>query len=186
MQNRVLGSFGSVVVTSTFYQEALALFYDLRWMYVAIGVLIGVDLWFGISESKMKYAEAYKKAVAEAAAKGEGTSNIKRDKVRKSSAGRRTCVKVVDYVAITILGAVLGMAIGETLGWFTHVHGAAIALAACALFELDSIKGHVCALHGIEDRFSVWAFVRSLVKAKAQDVGQAIEDATKDKDNGES
>lgn len=134
--------------------EAVNVLFDLRWMLVLVIALITADLWWGISESRKNGVE-----------------------IRFSRAGRRTCNKFVDYMTYLIIGALLGMAIFEPLDMATHTVTAAIALGLGCLFELDSIIGHVAAIHGGKWRFSVKRFLVALVKKKNEDLGDAVEDA---------
>lgn len=147
-------STGKAIVVGTMSTEALTALFDLRWMLVLIVVLIIADFWFGLSESFYRH-----------------------EHFRISRAGRRTCNKLVDYITYLILGSVLGLAIFEPLGWATHVTTAAIGLGFGCVWEVDSIVGHVCALHGVKNRFSVKRFIISLMKKKDNDMGEAIEDA---------
>lgn len=153
MKTMVSGGSNAVVI-SVMGTEAIAALWDLRWMLVLIVVLIIADFWFGVSES------IYKK-----------------DEFRFSRAGRRTCNKAIDYVTYLIVGTLLGMAIFEPLGWCTHITTAAIGLGFGCIWEIDSIVGHVCVLHGVENRFSVKKFFVSLIKKHNKNVGEAIEEA---------
>lgn len=65
-----------------------------------------------------------------------------------------------------IIGALIGMAIFEPLDMATHTVTAAVALGLGCLFELDSIIGHVAAIHGSRWRFSLKRFVVAFVKKK--------------------
>lgn len=138
---------------SLFSAEMMTLFWDLRWLIALAVCLIIVDGWLGISESRMKKVE-----------------------IRKSKAGRRTMNKIVDYICYLMLGGILGMAIGEPLG-VNHIAIAAVSMLIACLFEIDSIAGHYCELHGIRNRFSVKKFIISLVKKKNKDVGEALEES---------
>lgn len=152
--NNITTTTGKAIVVGTMGGEALSALYDLRWMLVLIVVLILADFWFGVSESLNK-----------------------REHFRFSRAGRRTCNKAVDYITYLILGSVLGLAIFEPLGWATHTTTAAVGLGFGCVWEMDSIVGHVCALHGIRNRFSVKRFIIALLKKKDDDVGEAVEKA---------
>lgn len=141
--------------------ECITAIYDLRWMIVLIVVLIVADFWFGLSESLFKHEE-----------------------FRFSRAGRRTCNKLVDYLTYLLLGAVIGLAIFEPLNITTHTVTAAIGLGFGCLWEVDSIVGHICALHGVKSKFSVKRIIILLLKRKNKEVGEAIEEALKnDKEN---
>lgn len=155
-----MGTGGRVFLWGAMGTEAMTALYDLRWMLVFIVVLIVADFWFGVSESLFRH-----------------------EKFRFSRAGRRTCNKAVDYLTYLLLGCLLGMAIFEPLGWATHVTTAAVGLGLGCLWEIDSIVGHVCALHGVTNKFSVKRLLIFLIKKKNRDVGEAIEDVLDGKDN---
>ena len=154
MTNGMAASTGRAVVVGTMWTEAMTALFDLRWMLVLIVVLIVADFWFGVSESLYRH-----------------------EHFRFSRAGRRTCNKAVDYITYLILGSVLGMAIFEPLGWATHTTTAAVGLGLGCIWEIDSIVGHVCELHGIHKRFSVKRFIIAVIKRKDADVGEAVADA---------
>lgn len=153
MGNMTTGT-GKAFVVGTMGGEALTVLFDLRWMLVLIVVLILADFWFGVSASLYKH-----------------------EHFRFSRAGRRTCNKAVDYITYLLVGSVLGMAIFEPLGWAMHTTTAAVGLGFGCVWEIDSIVGHACELHGIRNRFSVKRFLISLIKRKDRDVGDAVEDA---------
>lgn len=159
MVNGMTASTGRAVVVGTMGAEALTALYDLRWMLVLIVVLIVADFWFGVSESLHK-----------------------KEHFRFSRAGRRTCNKAVDYVTYLILGSVIGLAIFEPLGWATHTTTAAIGLGFGCVWEVDSIVGHVCELHGVKNRFSIKRLIIALIKKKDADMGEAVEEACGEND----
>lgn len=150
MTGNITTSTGKAFVAGTMSAEALTALFDLRWMLV----LIVADFWFGVSES-LKNHEHF----------------------RFSRAGRRTCNKAVDYITYLILGSVLGLAIFEPLGWANHVTTAAIGLGFGCIWEVDSIVGHVCVLHGIKYTFSIKRLIIALIKRKNADIGEAVEEA---------
>lgn len=153
---------GKLLVVSAMGTEALSALFDLRWMLVAVVVLIVADFWFGLSESLQKHKD-----------------------FRFSRAGRRTCNKAVDYLTYLIVGAVLGLAIFEPLGWATHTTTAAIGLGFGCVWEIDSIMGHVCALHGVQWKFGIKKMIIVLLKRKSPDLGDAVEEAMEtDENNG--
>ena len=47
------------------------------------------------------------------------------------------------------------------------------------MWEVDSIVGHVCELHGVKNRFSIKRFIIALMKKKDEDIGEAVEEAMK-------
>lgn len=154
VNNSMAASSGKAAVITTMGGEALTALYDLRWMLVLIVILILADFWFGVSESIKKH-----------------------EHFRFSRAGRRTCNKAVDYLTYLLVGALLGLAIFEPLGWTNHTTTAAVGLGFGCIWEIDSIVGHVCALHGIKNKFSVKRFIIALIKRKDKELGEAVEDA---------
>ena len=83
----------------------------------------------------------------------------------------------MDYLTYLLVGALLGMAIFEPLGWTNHTTTAAVGLGFGCIWEMDSIVGHVCALHDIKNKFSVKRFIIALIKRKDKELGEAVEDA---------
>lgn len=154
VKNSITASGTKATLVGTMGGEAMSALYDLRWMLVFIVVLILADFWFGVSESLKK-----------------------NEHFRFSRAGRRTCNKGVDYLTYLLVGALLGMAIFEPLGWATHTTTAAIGLGFGCVWEIDSIIGHACALHGVKNKFSVKRFIILLIKKKDREVGDALDEA---------
>lgn len=115
-----------------FLKELLDILYDIRWWLILALVLIIADLWFGIRVAKQKGVE-----------------------IRRSTAGRRTLNKFIDYVLYIVVGTSIGMAIGQPYG-FNPMIVSCTLLALCYAFEVDSIYGHICQLHGFDKKFSIW------------------------------
>ena len=130
--------------------ECTQILYDLRWMIILAIILILSDLWFGLSASRLQKIE-----------------------IRKSSAGRRTLNKIVDYICYVLLGAVLGKAIGEPYGMNPIVVSITV-MVICYRFEVDSIYGYICEIHGIKKRYSIWRILFKLLTFKFKDVGEAF------------
>lgn len=139
--------------------ECTQVLYDLRWMIILAIILILSDLWFGISASKVQKIE-----------------------VRKSRAGRRTLNKIVDYICYVLLGAVLGKAIGEPYG-INPILVSVTAMILCYCFEIDSIYGHICEIHGIKKRYSIWKIIFKLLTLKFRELGEAFRDMAEQKNN---
>lgn len=137
--------------------ECTQILYDLRWMIILAIILILSDLWFGLSASRLQKIE-----------------------IRKSRAGRRTLNKIVDYVCYVLLGAVLGKAIGEPYGMNPIVVSITV-MVICYCFEIDSIYGHICEIHGIKKRDSIWRILFKLLTLKFKDVGEAFKDMSEQK-----
>lgn len=139
------------------FGECTQILYDLRWMILLAIILILSDLWFGISASRVQ-------GIA----------------IRKSRAGRRTLNKLVDYICYILLGAVLGKAIGEPYGMNPIIVSITV-MVICYCFEVDSIYGHICEIHGIKKRHSIWRILFKLLTLKFKDVGEAFKDMSEQK-----
>ena len=142
--------------------ECTQILYDLRWMILLAIILILSDLWFGISVSRVHNIE-----------------------IRKSRAGRRTLNKLVDYICYILLGAVLGKALGEPYGIDPIVVSITV-MVLCYCFEIDSIYGHICEIHGIKKRYSVWKILFKLITFKFKDLGEAFKDMVEQKNNSKT
>ena len=133
---------------TTIFVECTQIVFDLRWMILLGFMLIVSDLWFGIRASKYL--------------------NVN---VRKSRAGRRTLNKIIDYICYISLGAVLGKAIGEPYG-LDPIIVAISVMILCYCFELDSIYGHICTLHGIDKKYSIWKLLWLLITLDSETSGK--------------
>lgn len=132
--------------------EFINLIYDLRWMILLAFVLVIGDFWFGISESKYV-----------------GTP------IRKSRACRRTINKFIDYILYILMGAFLGKAFGSPFG-FDPIIIASIVMILCYGFEIDSIYGHICVLHGIKNRISIWRILILLITMRFKSLQSIFSD----------
>ena len=151
--NTTTETVGKVFLWGAWGTEAMGVLYDLRWMLVLVVVLILADFWFGVSDSLKR-----------------------REEFRFSRAGRRTCNKAVDYLTYLLVGSLLGLAVFEPLGWTTHTVTAAIGLGFGCLWEIDSIIGHVCSVHGVTKRFSVKRLLIALIRRKSKAAAEVVED----------
>ena len=96
---------------------------------------------------------------------GMNASKLKGIPIRKSRAGRRTFNKIIDYICYLLMGAVLGKAIGEPYG-------------------LDPlVYGHICTLHGVEKRYSIWKILWSIVTLKFNNLSEAFKDMSEQSRN---
>lgn len=147
-------SFNTIFKTGIigFTSECYAIIFNLRWMILLAFVLILSDFWFGISVSRMQGIE-----------------------VRKSKAGRRTLNKVIDYLCYVLLGAVIGKAIGDPYG-LNPITVSITIMILCYCFEIDSIYNHICELHGVKKRYSIWTILWKFITFKFKDVGDAFQD----------
>lgn len=139
------------------FGEGTQIIYNLRWMILLALILILSDLWFGISASRVQGIV-----------------------IRKSRAGRRTLNKLVDYICYILLGAVMGKAIGEPYG-VDPIEVSITIMILCYCFEVDSIYGHICEIHGIKKRYSIWRILFKLLTLKFKDVGEAFKDMSEQK-----
>ena len=161
------------ILWATIGAELLTVVYDLRYMVICSFALILADLWWGYSESSMRYKKAK-----------ENGSEFGMDKYKwhKSRAGRRTANKVVDYLTFLVVGALIGLAITEPMDICTHVWTAAIGLGIGCACEIASIIGHVAYVRmGVEiSMVEGWrAFIRflgKLISVKSNEIGEAVED----------
>ena len=161
------------VIWGSIGAELLTVVYDLRYMVICSIALILADLWWGYSESNMRYKKAK-----------EEDSEFGMDKYKwhKSRAGRRTANKIVDYLTYLVVGALFGLAITEPMDICTHVWTAAIGLGIGAACEIASIIGHVAYVRmGVEismvDGFMAFMrFLGKLISVKSNDIGDAVED----------
>lgn len=141
------------------FGECTQIIYDLRWMILLAIILILSDLWFGISASRVQDIV-----------------------IRKSRAGRRTLNKLVDYICYILLGAVMGKAIGEPYGVDPIVVSITV-MVLCYCFEVDSIYGHICEIHGIKKRYSIWRILFKLLTFRFKDLGEAFKEMAEQKNN---
>lgn len=132
--------------------EFIQMFHDLRWMIVLAIVLIIADLWFGINESRYLHKP-----------------------IRRSRAGRRTFNKFIDYILYISIGALLGRAFGTPFGWDPIVISA-IVMVLCYGFEIDSIYGHICVLHGIKTHISIWRILFMVITLRFKSLQNTFND----------
>lgn len=145
--------------TVAFASECINLLYDLRWMIFLAFILIIADFWFGMNASKVKGIP-----------------------IRKSRAGRRTFNKVIDYICYLLMGAVLGKAVGEPYG-LDPIGVSVSVLIVCYGFEIDSIYGHICTLHGIEKKYGVWKILWLIITLKFNHLSEAFRDMSEQSKN---
>jgi hypothetical protein len=117
---------------TTLLGEIGSVLFELRWFILAAFALILADLWFGIQVSRKKGLE-----------------------IRRSSAGRRTFNKFIDYILYIVLGTTLAMAIAQP--WdINPLYISSGILILCYTFEIDSIYSHICFLHGAKKEISIF------------------------------
>lgn len=148
----------SAGVGLSFIAEMQQLIYDMRWFLLLCVVLIVVDLKFGIENSQ---------------AHGE--------LIRTSRALRRTVNKLIDYLCWLMFSAVFAEAFAVPFGVDIMPVAAGVMLLAC-FNEIDSILQNYHAARG-QEGVSLIKFIVSLVKRKDKDVGAALEDTLKEKED---
>lgn len=166
-------SLGSrTIVWGSIGADLVAVAYDLRYMVMCSVALILTDLWWGYSESSLRFEQA----------KAAGNATLQdKYKWHKSRAGRRTANKIVDYCTYMICGAFFGLAITEPMGMCDHIWTAAAGLGLGCACEIASITGHVVFVKmGVELKvIDAWRvvvrFIGRLFKVKSQEIGDAIE-----------
>lgn len=134
----------AVVGAYSFVGEIKGVVFELRWMLAFIIALIIADFVLGIIDSVVKRGEDF----------------------RFSRAGRRTMCKFIEYNSYLVLGFMLGIAILQPVGICNYMISSVGGLCLAILFEADSIKDHVCAIHGIENKFSVKKWFVEYLKKK--------------------
>lgn len=140
----------SIVFKSTmvsFLAEWYGFLWDLRWMIVFGILLIIVDFWFGISESKYK-----------------------RRKIVWAEARSKTLIKGVDYLCYITIGIALGEAIAQPYGLDPLVVATTLLLV-CYMFELNSIYKHICVIHDVTPKYDLWDFLLMIVTFKFKKFG---------------
>lgn len=148
--------------------EFIEMFHNLRWMIGLAMVLIIADFWFGINESKYLHKS-----------------------IRRSRACRRTFNKFIDYILYISMGALLGKAFGTPFGWDPMVISA-IVMILCYGFEIDSIYGHICVIHGIKTHISIWKILFMIITLRFKslqnilnDMANQVTEQTKNNKNNE-
>lgn len=138
--------------------ELQSMLWDMRWLIALCVVLIAVDLIFGIENA-----------------------TAHNEKIRRSRAIRRTCNKFIDYMCWLLFAGVFARAFSGPFGLADTTITAGVMLVAC-VSEVDSIVQNYTEAHG-KERFSLMSFILNLIKRKNKDVGGAIEDTLKEKEN---
>lgn len=145
--------------TAQVQEEMAGAMFEMRWAVLFIVMLVITDFWSGLSASV----------------------KIRKEKFRLSRAIRRTTAKFFEYVSFIILGAFLFKCICEPYGMTNAMaKGGAIGAFIALYAEADSIYSHICALHGFEAKVSIKRFIIALLRAKTDDIGEALDEAAKD------
>lgn len=152
---------GAVILTSVMGQEAIGAIVDLRWMLVAIVLLMTID-------TAYSYAEHVK----------DEHENKSTDKWSTSGALRRFGGKIGTYLSFLIIGCIVGMAFTEPVGLCNHIATSAVGAGVGILCEVISIIGHYLHLKNVYVTLSPTKFVKSIivgyVEEKSQRVGRTL------------
>lgn len=140
---------------AVFMGEMGALFWQMRWLLVLAAVLVFADFWLGVHRS----------------IKGAVT-------IRWSKAIRRTLMKIADYLCVVILGAVVGKAIGEPLG-YSALTIAVVMMGIACLCEFDSIISNWGEIKGVE--INVFKLAFALFGYKRKEMADALKECIKKK-----
>lgn len=150
--------------------EIVNVIYDTRWMLLAILVCVIADFRYGWRESQCRYEEAKQNQDPIALVKYSWHS---------SRAWRRTMNKLCDYLLWVTLGAFIGMAIIQPLG-YSYIYGCVTASAIAIMCEAKSFFGHFFYLHGINiEKQTLLGFIKGIAigfaKSKSPDIGEGLE-----------
>ncbi len=145
----------------TFIGEIKGVVFELRWMLLFIIAMIIADFVLGIIDSVVKRGEDF----------------------RFSRAGRRTMCKFIEYNSYLVLGFMMGIAILQPAGICNYIISSIGGLLLAIIFEADSIKDHICAIHGIKNKISIKRLLVGYIKKKYSTAGEIIEEMTNEKNN---
>lgn len=158
----MIHSAGNATSATLYSEQVIPFLLDAGWLLVLPIIMVSVDCWFGISESKQR-----------------------KEIVRFSGAGWKTLRKLLDYYTLLTLGFVVGHILPEYIG-ITVSEACFYSVLIPSLFDLCSIIGHIFILRGIKispRRFLV-NLVVGFVKTKNEDIGNVLEDGlNKELDN---
>ena len=157
-------SLGNATSATLYSEQVIPFLLDAAWLLV-LPIIVSVDCWFGISESKQR-----------------------KEIIRFSGAGWKTLRKLLDYYTLLTLGFVVGHIFPEYIG-ITVSEACFYSVLIPSFFDLCSIIGHILILRGIKislSRFLVNLFV-GFVKTKSNDIGNVLEDGlNKELDNNKN
>lgn len=153
----------AVVGAYSFVGEIKGVVFELRWMLAFIIALIIADFVLGIIDSVVKRGEDF----------------------RFSRAGRRTMCKFIEYNSYLVLGFMLGIAILQPVGICNYMISSIGGLLLAIIFEADSIKDHICAIHGIKNNISIKRLLVAFIQKKYATAGEIIEEVKKEDNKNE-
>ena len=147
-------SAGNTTSATLLSEQVIHFLLDAAWLLVLPIIMVSVDCWFCISESKQR-----------------------KEEVRFSGAGWKTLRKLLDYYTLLTLGFVVGHILPEYIG-ITVLEACFYSVLIPSFFDLCSIIGHIFILKGIKispRRFLVNLII-GFVKTKNEDIGNVLED----------
>ena len=148
-----LHSVGNATSATIYSEQVIPFILKASWLLLLPIIMVSVDCWFGISESKKRNEE-----------------------VRFSGAGWKTLRKLLDYYTLLTLGFVIGHILPDNFG-LTVSETCFYFILIPSFFDLCSIIGHIFKLKGVKvspRQFLVNVLV-SFVKTKNCDMGNALE-----------
>ena len=155
-------SAGNATSATLLSEQVIPFLLDAGWLIVLPILMVSVDCWFGISESRQR-----------------------KEEIRFSGAGWKTIRKLLDYYTLLSLGFVVGHILPSYVG-VTVSEVCFYSVLIPSLLDLCSIIGHILILRGIKispRRFLV-NLVLGFVKTKNEDIGNVLEDGiNKELDN---
>ena len=147
-------SAGNATFATVYSEQVIPFLLEASWLLVLPIIMVSVDCWFGISESRKR-----------------------KETVRFSGAGWKTLRKLLDYYTLLTLGFVVGHILPEYIG-ITVLEACFYSVLIPSFFDLCSIIGHILILRGI--KISLRRFLVNLiigfVKTKNEDMGNVLED----------
>lgn len=171
-----IGNTGTRAAGMLFFgSELTSMLYDMRWMLLAVVLLIIADYRLGSEESKMQYRKAVE----------EGNEVLKeRYKFRGSRARRQTANKLIDYLIYMMVGISIGKALLPQLSIDYIWGGWVVAFIIAAFIEIPSSAGHLFYVRGIKvEKRTITgflkAFVTALARNKSENLGNALDEGFK-------
>ena len=147
-------SAGNATFATVYSEQVIPFLLDAGWLIVLPILMVSVDCWFGISESRQR-----------------------KEEIRFSGAGWKRIRKLLAYYTLLSLGFVVGHILPSYVG-VTVSEVCFYSVLIPSFFDLCSIIGHILILRGIKispRRFLVNLFV-GFVKTKSNDIGTALEE----------
>ena len=158
-------SAGNATSATLLSEQVIPFLLDAGWLIVLPILMVSVDCWFGISESRQR-----------------------KEEIRFSGAGWKTIRKLLDYYTLLSLGFVVGHILPSYVG-VTVSEVCFYSVLIPSFFDLCSIIGHILILRGIKisPRWFLLNLVVGFVKTKSKDIGNVLEEGiNKELDNNQT